>query len=200
MRKSSPLIPLRDAIEALLAWLKKTQVEGVVIGGVAASLLGRPRTTKDVDAVVWVPEEDWRSFLEAAKAEGIRPRIRNAISFARKSRVLLLRHFGSGIDLDVSLGAIQFERDAIDRRRSHNLAGLKVPLPTPEDLAIMKAVAHRPRDLTDIEGLLEAHPKLNRKYMIERVREFADVLETPEIARDFESLLSRSVVETDLQD
>jgi hypothetical protein len=41
------------------------------------------------------------------------------------------------------------------------LGGVRVPLPIPEDLIVMKAVAHRPQDLADIESILVAHPKLN---------------------------------------
>jgi hypothetical protein len=43
-----PLEPLRD----LLAWWKQARVRGMIIGGLAVSLLGRPRTTRDVDAVI----------------------------------------------------------------------------------------------------------------------------------------------------
>lgn len=157
----------------------------------AASLLGRPRTTKDVDAVIWLPKEEWEGLVRAARSHDIQPRISDALAFARQSRVLLLRHSPSRIDLDIALGAIPFEEQAIASRKIHRLAGLKVPLPRPEDLIVMKAVAHRPKDTVDIEGLLDAHASLDKRYMIRLVREFADALEAPEIAVDFEELLTR---------
>jgi hypothetical protein len=55
----------------------------------------------------------------------------------------------------------------------------------------MKAVAHRPRDLSDIESLLDAHAKLDIKRIERWVREFSGALDMPEIVRDMESLLSR---------
>ena len=33
----------------------------------------------------------------------------------------------------------------------------------PEDLIIMKAIAHRPKDMLDIESIITSHPKLDRK-------------------------------------
>lgn len=54
-----PLAPLND----LLAWLQKSQVPFVVIGGVAASILGRPRVTNDVDILVMLSEDRWDGFL-----------------------------------------------------------------------------------------------------------------------------------------
>jgi hypothetical protein len=71
------------------------------------------------------------------------------------------------------------------------VAGVPVPLPTPEDLIIMKAVAHRERDMLDIEGLLATHPSLDVSRVRFWVRAFADALESPEIYDDLERQLQR---------
>jgi hypothetical protein len=55
-----------------------------------------------------------------------------------------------------------------------------VPRPLPENLIIMKAVAHRPQDLADIEAILVANLKLNLRRVRHWVREFAAALEMPE--------------------
>ncbi len=56
MARPAPLVPLLDALRDLAAWLRTAKVPGLVMGGVAVSLLGRPRVTKDVDAQYrWVP-------------------------------------------------------------------------------------------------------------------------------------------------
>jgi plasmid stabilization system protein ParE len=55
----------------------------------------------------------------------------------------------------------------------------------------MKAVAHRPRDLDDIEAILAANPKLNLRRVRRWVREFAEALEMPEILTDLKTLLSQ---------
>jgi hypothetical protein len=50
MPETVSLAPLLAALEDLVGWFKGREVPGVVIGGVAASVLGRPRMTRDVDA------------------------------------------------------------------------------------------------------------------------------------------------------
>ena len=60
-----------------------------------------------------------------------------------------------------------------------------------EEILIMKAVAHRPRDMADIESILDAHPKLDLSRVRRWVREFSAALETPELLRDFNALVAR---------
>ncbi|MFN3762532.1 MAG: hypothetical protein ACK4WK_04935 [Anaerolineae bacterium] len=45
----APVTPsLRDALQAVLCLLQRMDDQGVIIGGIAASLLGRPRLTADI--------------------------------------------------------------------------------------------------------------------------------------------------------
>lgn len=46
------LAPLLSVLHDLVSWFHNFNVQGLVIGGVAASLLGRPRITHDVDALI----------------------------------------------------------------------------------------------------------------------------------------------------
>jgi hypothetical protein len=186
-----PLAPLLGALGDLLAWLRAGRIQGVIIGGVAAALLGRPRVTHDVDALVLLDEDQWPSFLADGSGFGFVPRLPDPIAFAHSSRMLLVRHGPTGIDVDVSFGAIPFEEEALARASMMAVAGLNVPLPTPEDLIIMKAVAHRGRDAADIAAILDVHPHLDRKRVRSWVRAFADALETPEIFEDLQRLLAR---------
>jgi hypothetical protein len=66
---------------------------------------------------------------------------------------------------------------------------LQIRLPTPEDLIIMKAVAHRPKDLLDIEGIIQNHPNLDQQRIQNWVSQFADLLERPELWEDIASWL-----------
>jgi hypothetical protein len=178
-------------LRALLDWWQACGVKGVIIGGVAASLLGRPRVTRDVDALVLLGEERWHDFLARGALLGFGPRLVDAVAFAQRSRVLLLCHQPSGIDVDLSFGSIPFEEELLERAVSVDVAGFTLPLPTPEDLIILKAVAHRPRDLVDIESVLDANPRLNRRRIRRWVREFTTALDMPELTEDLERLLSQ---------
>jgi hypothetical protein len=182
-----PVAPLPD----LMRWWQAQHVPGLVIGGLAVALLGRPRVTRDVDAMVLLADDRWPGFLEAGSTFSFVPRQPDALAFAHQARVLLLRHEPSGIDVDVALGCLPFEEEAVARATTVQVAGVSVPLPTPEDLVIMKAVAHRERDLVDIDGLLAAHPHLDVGRVRRWVRAFADALESPELYDDLEQRLGR---------
>ncbi|MEW5816644.1 MAG: nucleotidyl transferase AbiEii/AbiGii toxin family protein [Spirochaetota bacterium] len=188
--KTQLIVPLLAALRDLSAWLKAAHTPGAVIGGVAASLLGRPRLTRDVDAIVILHEGKWAEFLTAGEQFGFKPRVADALAFARKARVLLVRHEPSGIDVDMVFGGLPFEEETVARAAWTSIGGIHIPLPAPEDLIIMKAVAHRPRDLSDIEALLDAHPKLDLRRVRRWVREFSSALEMPEIMRDLETAIT----------
>ena len=191
MPDASPLVPLKAALRSLCEWFDAEGAKWLVIGGVAASLIGRPRTTRDVDAVVWLEDSRLEGFFRAAGNHGFEPRVTDALAFARQSRVVLVTHTDSAIDADIALGALPFEKDAIDRARNAVVGDLVIPLPRPEDLIIMKAVAHRPQDTVDVAAVLEAHPEIDRQYVCGIVREFAEALEIPELLTDLEVILSR---------
>ncbi|MEZ4679460.1 MAG: hypothetical protein R2932_35095 [Caldilineaceae bacterium] len=88
-------------------------------------------------------------------------RLADAAAFAQRNRVLLLNHHASGINVDISLGMLPFEIEAAARGQIHQTGTLEVRLPTPEDLIIQKAIARRPKDLTDIAAIVANHPNLD---------------------------------------
>lgn len=180
---------MRKALEAVLRLLRRTGDRGVIIGGLAASLLGRPRLTADIDAVIMLSVDQLSDLLEAAAQEGLIPRIADAVAFARQHRVLLLQHRESGIPVDISLGALPFEAEMIARRLLLNVGDLAIPVPRPEDLIVLKSVAHRPADLADIRAIAESHPEIDRKYIRRWVEAFAEVLELPHLWESIQPLL-----------
>ena len=182
---------LLAALADLMKWLDATNMPSMVIGGVAASVLGRPRLTQDVDALAILPEGEWANAVSTAARHGILPRIENPLDFARRSRVLLMRHVESGIDIDVTFGGLSFEQAAIDNSKIHDIGGLRVRLPRVEDLLIMKAVARRPKDLQDIEGLLAAHPEADVATVRQWVSEFATAMSTSDMLDEFDKLVAR---------
>jgi predicted nucleotidyltransferase len=181
--------PLIAPIQALQSLLSQFNEQGVIIGGVAVSLLGSPRFTVDLDAVFLLPLEDTPKLLSAAGSLGIEPRVSDPLKFARETRVLLLRHMNSGIDIDISLGVLPFEIEMVERSRTVDIGTVKLRLPTPEDLIIMKAVAHRPKDLADIQAIANSHLDLDKDRIRYWVEQFGEALEKPDLWRDIEKYL-----------
>ncbi|MEW5870100.1 MAG: nucleotidyl transferase AbiEii/AbiGii toxin family protein [Chloroflexota bacterium] len=176
-------------LAALQRLLERFGERGVIMGGVATGLLGKPRMTVDIDAMFLLSVSDIPKLLQAANAEGIEPRIQQAGDFARKSRVLLLRHIASGTNIDISLGILPFEEEMVERSIVRQMGDLSIRLPTPEDLIILKAVAHRPKDLLDIQAVVASHPQLDRSRIEQWVNAFGEALELPELWNEIRPLL-----------
>ena len=188
-----PLIdPFQNALAALQRLLVHFDNQGTIIGGIAVSLLAEPRFTADADAVILASTDDLPRLIRLARQEGLVPRRDDAEQFARRSRVLLLRHTESEIDVDLSLGVLPFEVEMVERSKLHQADSLQIRLPTPEDLIIMKAVAHRPKDTIDIEAIIKSYPKLDKKRIEFWVQQFADILERPELWTDVARLLRKT--------
>jgi predicted nucleotidyltransferase len=108
--------------------------------------------------------------------------------------VLLLRHASSGTPMELSLGWLPFEREAMAHAEKVDLMGVSVPIARAEDLVIYKAVAWRERDRSDIERLLIAHrDQIDLQRVRRVVREFADALDEPARIVEFDGLIERAI-------
>lgn len=179
---------LRSTLTDLMLWIASERLRATVIGGIAAGIRGQPRLTNDVDAVIF--ETGAEELVASGMRHGFEPRIDNALEFSRGTRMLLMRH-RSGVDVDLSLGGLPFEREVVERAEVIDAEGLRISVATPEDLIIMKALARRPQDIADIAGIIEVQPDLDVDRIRRWVREFSAVLEMPEILDDLEMLLRR---------
>ena len=188
--------PFVGAIAALERALAGLGVDHMIIGGIAVIARGVVRKTDDVDATVWGEQVDLDRLMDALRAHEIRGRIDDAVEFARRHQVLLLRHDPTGTPMEVSLGWLPFERDALDRAEKLDLAGVTVPIARAEDLVVYKAVAWRDRDRDDIRRLIELH---GRTMDLERVRgflrAFAEAMERPERIGEFDRLVAEAMEE-----
>ncbi|MBL8089595.1 MAG: nucleotidyltransferase [Anaerolineales bacterium] len=188
MKLDKNIEPFRAAIESLNRLLKKHNYQGVIIGGVAVGLLGKPRFTADVDAVFLLSISDVPKFLESAKSENIETRVNGIQEFAKRNRVLPLIHTPTDIEIDISMGIMPFEIELVERASEKSFSTLSVRLPTPEDLIIMKAVAHRPKDLEDIRTIIDKNPDIDTKRIKKWVTDFSEVLEK-DLWKEIEEIL-----------
>lgn len=190
MRLPEDLQTYREPIESLQRLISRYNQRGVVIGGIAASVLGNARYTEDLDAMFLLSTQDVPIFLDAAKLEGIEPRIEDVEGFAKKNRMLLLRHVATDTAIDISLGILPFEQEVIERSSLQEFEdSLQVRLPSVEDLIIMKSLPRRPRDLEDIRTLVAKYPDLDVIRIESWVKSFAEFLDIPEMWGQIEAIL-----------
>ncbi len=181
-----------NALESMTLWFKERDVPYSIIGGIAVAFLVTPRSTQDIDSIVWLDLDHAEDFLNSGARFGFVPRINDALDFVKRSRVLLLRHEPSGLDIDISLAATPFEWELIEHARKTSLGEFDIQLPTPEDIIVMKAIAAREIDYQDIRRILDVHKDLDFKRIKYWVMQFADVLEMPELVDNLVKLLKSS--------
>ncbi len=192
MPDSRPFDQVADALAACLGALDEFGSPYVIIGAVATGLLTEPRATRDVDVSLWLENDERLSELIAVFANhGIRPRTNDNAEFVLQARLVRLVHATSKIALDVALALLPFEKQAIDRGRRVQYGPLKVRVPRPEDLVVMKSVANRPRDQMDIAKLLAHFPTLNLRHVRRWVKEIAELLDSPDLVNSLEDLIRR---------
>ncbi|GAB4161956.1 MAG: hypothetical protein Fur0021_35750 [Candidatus Promineifilaceae bacterium] len=69
MPESDPLEPLLQPVAAGQRLIDAFDQQGIIIGGIAASLLGQPRLTADADAMLLLPLDDLPQLLDIAQTD-----------------------------------------------------------------------------------------------------------------------------------
>jgi hypothetical protein len=162
----------------------------MIIGGIAIIARGVRRFTTDIDATVRGDAIRPEALIEVLGRHGVVPRIEDALSFAQENLVLLLRHEGTGVDLDVSFAWSAFEHDAIAACTLTEFGNVRAPMCTAEDLVVFKAIAARPRDVQDAEALLTLYPDIDAARVRKRVAELSILAEAPELLESFDAMVS----------
>ena len=123
---------LREAVEAV----ERAGYPFLVLGGLASSLVGRPRWTHDIDFLV--RPDDARDVLEALRGAGF--------TTEETDPVWLYKAFKDDVMVDVIfmvMGGIYLD----DEMRTHSIErdydGLRLRIPSPEDQIVIKAIVHR---------------------------------------------------------
>lgn len=158
-----------------------------VIGGMAVQWWGEPRATRDVDLTVMTPLDRPSVAFIRQVLERFPGRIENAEEFARRNRVILITA-SNGCPVDISLGLPGYEEEVMQRTVEVELEpGKAIRICSAEDLIIHKAVAGRPQDVRDVEGIVYRQRHALNVAIIRRwLRAFAELLEDAEIVERFE--------------
>jgi len=151
------------------------------IGGIAVQRWGQPRVTLDVDLTLLTGFGNEDRFIDKLLTT-YSPRIQNAAEFARRRRVLLLVA-PSGTGIDISLGALPFEENVVQRATSFTYPpGIDLRTCSAEDLIVLKLFASRAIDIRDAE-MVAARQKgmLDWRYIEDQLRPLVELKEAPEI-------------------
>ena len=182
---------LESALLEVTGVLDRLRVPYMLIGGLAVSLWGEPRSTLDVDVTVWVESENFEhTIAEIGKLLNILPK--KPISFVQSTRVLPCMS-SQQVKIDIIFAALEEERRIIQRAQPIKTAGTTIKVASVEDLLFMKLASERPKDTQDSRALLRRFRKtIDRDYLEPRLRELADGLARPDILTIYHEEMNRA--------
>ena len=175
---------LHQAVRYVVKFLEAHNIPFVIIGGLAVSVWGEPRATKDIDVKVFLGDKSGKRLRElvAQEFDGVKQPI----------PLIITARTPQGVPVDFLIAIPGYEQQILSRARFVDWQGLKLPFCSPEDLIIQKIVADRPRDWEDVESILvEQRGKLDQTYIRNWLAQFAEVLERPNWLTRYEELLTR---------
>jgi predicted nucleotidyltransferase len=154
-----------SVLDRLTATLDAAGFRFAFIGGIASTVHGRPRPTLDLD--VLVRPQDTQDVMGALAEAG----------FVTQATFphWLLKARAEGVVVDVifcSTGDLYLDEEMGSRIRRRKFAGRSIPVVPPEDLVVMKALAHSeetPRYWYDGLSVL-ARGELDWDYLLLRAR------------------------------
>jgi predicted nucleotidyltransferase len=152
-------------VAAAAAALERRDVPYVLIGGIASSVHGRPRATDDID--VLVDPRDADRALETLGAAGFETEATDPHWIYKATMD------GQTVDVMFNIkGDVHVDEEMLARARPTTFAGHEVRVAAPEDVIVIKALAHDEpsfRHWHDALAIITAQ-ELDWDYLVRRAR------------------------------
>ncbi len=169
-------------------FLTHRKIPYAIIGGLAVQVWGQVRLTADADLSVAAPLTTGAAPLVRLITGHFPSRSADPLDFAGKTRMVLITA-SNGVEVDISLALPGYEDQLFSRAVDYEIdPGKSIKLCSAEDLIIHKAVAGRPQDVIDIQGVVKRQgKKLDAAYIRRWLKDFSDVLANGDILERFET-------------
>jgi hypothetical protein len=157
MADDTPIIAqaMLDGLAAAADVLAGRQIRYAVIGGMAAGLRSQPRTTKDLDFLLQIPQIQLPGLLDDLTARGFSCDPLTTIREWTQEHMTTLRFHG--VRIDWLKPVIPPYQHVLDTATEENWLGHPIRVASAEGLLLLKLLAYRPQDVVDIENLVAAH-------------------------------------------
>ncbi len=152
---------LREAVETA----ERTGLRFLVLGGLASSMVGRPRWTHDIDLLIRA--DDAQDVLAAFRAA--------EFDTEETDPVWIYKAFKRGVMVDIIFmvtGGIYLDQEMEDHAIVGDYQGLRIRIPSAEDQVVIKAIVHREetsRHWFDALSIL-GRSELDWEYLLRRAR------------------------------
>jgi len=135
-------------------------VRFLIVGGYALAAHGLPRLTGDLDAWIWVGDDNASRVIQSLAEFGFGTLGLTVDDFNRRDSVVQLGYAPYRIDILTDVDGVSFE-SAWDRRVEVDIGGRPVPFIGRADLIANKRASGRPQDIADV-ARLTAHDPTDR--------------------------------------
>lgn len=161
-------------IKKLSSVLRELKIPYVIIGGIPASIWGRPRMTVDTDIVLSLPEERIDLFMDLLKKEKFKVyplrKIKEKLKAGLPVKIAYTKHFS----IDIRIASYSIDRKAMKRAKIKKLFNIPLKICSPEDLIVYKLIRFQEIDIFDIKNvILRWNKKLDWNYIRNTLREFS---------------------------
>jgi len=165
-----------DFCRFAFSFLERERVRYLVIGGLAIVVVGEPRTTADADAIVFLSAAEAEALISRAAASGFE--LEESVERERLVTTGTLRFRKGRFQIDLITASLPFEEGAFDRAHHHELFGVRLPFPSPEDLILFKVLAGRDKDMLDAVGVARRNcERLDRGYLERTLQPLCELAE-----------------------
>jgi predicted nucleotidyltransferase len=157
---------IQRTLAETVSTLREAGVDFVLIGGLSTAAFARPRVTDDID--VFVRPDTAKRALDALAAAGFRTEVSDPH--------WIYKAFKHGVLVDVifrSTGDLYVDDEMLRRADEQEHLDVRVPLVSPEDLLVIKAVAASedcPHHWHDALAVI-ARCQLDWDYLLRRARQ-----------------------------
>ena len=157
---------MHEILALVCGYLNRQKIGYVLVGGIAVSIHGIPRSTIDADLILSLEEKALPGMILFLKKNGFRASLEDArAAFAERS------HFSaedtlSHLRLDIKGIYNEMDRNAYERRIRFGFNGVEMMIESPEDLIAAKLHFGSGQDLRDAEGVfILKSGKLDLEYL-----------------------------------
>ena len=149
-----------EFLNRITSALEMNGVPYMLTGSVASSMYGIPRATNDIDLVIAPTHAQRLSVVQLLQRVGLTVAPEAAVAALKRKSQFNVIDFSHGLKVDLIIRkAREFSVVEFDRRKTHEVEGMRLTLATPEDVLLAKLewskIGESERQLIDAAGIIK---------------------------------------------
>lgn len=163
---------MEEVVRLLHRILGLLNIDYVIVGGIPASIWGKPRTSVDVDVVIVIPRDKLEQLLNELLNSGFRVK---PTALQKLSQFKVVKFpYSALFSVDIRVARYAIDGEAIKRARKIQLFGVDMKIASKEDTIVYKLVRFSNQDKADIESvLLRYRDRLDIEYISKSAQQLA---------------------------